>query len=163
MPKDQVALQTWLYLSRFVHRSNCISNAYLTRFDLTVAQFEALTHIEVAQPVTQTDLAGRLTLSGGGVSRMLTRLEEDGLIARTQQWKTKYISLTDLGMQKLREVYPKQVALQVSMFEDVLNESELQQLETLMAKLHTNILDRCAPTEGIASTTNEPCLTTEMS
>ena len=126
----------WLRMVRFVQHSNQVSNHHLRQYDLTVAQFEALSHILAFEPVTQSDLAEGLTISCGGVSRMLARLEKDGLIWREQDWKTKYISLTDKGRATLDEAYPAQVALQSSMFDDVLDETEKKQLHALMKKLY---------------------------
>lgn len=149
MQERPLGLMIWLRMARFVQRSNCISNEHLSRAGITVAQFEALSHIRAYQPVTQTDLASGLTLSVGGVSRMLTRLETDGLIERTPDWKLKYISLTPAGETLLRAVYPGQVALQASMFEDVLDADEQKQLYALMRKIHQNSTTKQAPA-GIA-------------
>lgn len=141
-----LGLMIWLRMARFVHRSNCISNEYLKQAGLTVAQFEALSHVYAYQPVTQTQLAAGLTITVGGVSRMLSRLEEAGLIERKTEWKTKYISLTAAGEQLLRSVYPGQVALQASMFDDVLDADEQKQLYSLMRKVQKNSLTKAVPT-----------------
>jgi DNA-binding MarR family transcriptional regulator len=146
MQERPLGLMIWLRMARFVQRSNHISTEYLSQSGLTVAQFEALSHVDAYQPVTQTDLAARLTVSCGGVSRMLTRLEAENLITRTPEWKTNYISLTEAGREKLRAVYPGQVQLQASMFDDVLDEAEQKQLYALLRKVHKNSLKKRAPT-----------------
>jgi DNA-binding MarR family transcriptional regulator len=145
MQERPLGLMIWLRMARFVQRSNHISTEYLSQSGLTVAQFEALSHVSAYQPVTQTELAARLTVSCGGVSRMLTRLEEENLITRTPEWKTNYISLTETGREKLRAVYPGQVVLQASMFDDVLDEAEQKQLYALLRKVHKNSLKKGAP------------------
>jgi DNA-binding MarR family transcriptional regulator len=147
MQERPLGLMIWLRMARFVQRSNHISTEYLSQSGLTVAQFEALSHVSAYQPVTQTDLAARLTVSCGGVSRMLTRLEAENLITRTPEWKTNYISLTETGREKLRAVYPGQVELQASMFDDVLDEAEQKQLYALLRKVQKNSLKKRAPTE----------------
>lgn len=43
------------------------------------------------------ELAEKVTVTQGGISRMLTRLEKEGYIVRKQDWKTKTISLTEQG------------------------------------------------------------------
>ena len=88
---EDLSLSTliWLQMARFVQNSNQVSNEYLRQFGITVAQFEALAHIRNFQPITQSDLAAGLTVSGGGISRMLARLEREGLIRREQEWKTR--------------------------------------------------------------------------
>jgi DNA-binding MarR family transcriptional regulator len=141
-----LGLMIWLRMARFVQRSNHISNEYLSQSGLTIAQFEVLSHVSAYQPVTQTDLAARLTVSCGGISRMLTRLEAENLVTRSPEWKTNYISLTETGREKLRAVYPGQVELQASMFDDVLDETEQKQLYALLRKVHKNSLRKRAPT-----------------
>lgn len=141
---DDLTLSTlsWLRMARFVQNSNQISNGHLRQFGLTVGQFEALANISAYQPVTQSDLAARLTVSGGGISRMLSRLERDGLISRRQDWKTKYISLTDKGRAVLEEAFPSQLALQSSMFDEALSEDERIELHALMKKLYERSVER---------------------
>jgi DNA-binding MarR family transcriptional regulator len=145
MQERPLGLMIWLRMARFVQRSNHISNEYLSQSGLTVAQFEVLSHVSAYQPVTQTDLAARLTVSCGGISRMLTRLEAENLITRSPEWKTKYISLTETGREKLRAVYLGQVELQASMFDDVLDETEQKQLYALLRKVHKNSMKKRAP------------------
>jgi hypothetical protein len=67
---EDLSLSTliWLRMARFVQNSNQVSNEYLRQFGITVAQFEALAHIRNFQPITQSDLAAGLTVSGGGIS-----------------------------------------------------------------------------------------------
>ena len=141
---EDLSLSTliWLRMVRFVQSSNQISNDHLQRFDLTIGQFEALSHIRASEPLTQSDLATRLTVSGGGASRMVSRLEREGLISRRQDWKTKYISLTQAGRRRLEEAYPAQLDLQASLFDDVLDEEEQRQLHALMKKLYEHSTQR---------------------
>ena len=78
---EDLSLSTliWLRMARFVQNSNQLSNEHLRQFGLTVAQFEALAHIRNFEPITQSALAEGLTVSSGGISRMLARLEAEGL------------------------------------------------------------------------------------
>ncbi|MGO2014959.1 MAG: MarR family winged helix-turn-helix transcriptional regulator [Brevibacterium aurantiacum] len=142
---EDLSLSTlvWLRMVRFVENSNQLSNDHLQQFDLTLAQFEALAHIRNFQPITQTDLARGLTVTGGGISRMLSRLESEGLISRQQDWKTKHISLTDKGTELLERAYPSQLEQQASLFDEVLDEDEKTQLHALMKKLYEHSITRC--------------------
>lgn len=141
---EDLSLSTliWLRMVRFVQNSNQMSNTHLRRFDLTIAQFEMLSHIRAYEPVTQSDLAKGLTVSGGGASRMLSRLEREGLISREQDWKTKFISLTDSGRRLLKEAYPAQLDFQSELFDEVLDEEEKTQLHALMKKLYEHSVER---------------------
>ncbi|WP_432789662.1 MarR family transcriptional regulator [Brevibacterium sp. K11IcPPYGO002] len=135
---DDLDLSTliWLRMARFVQNSNQLSNQHLRQFGLTVAQFEALAHIRNFEPITQSELAAGLTVSGGGISRMLARLESEGLISREQDWKTKHISLTPKGRDLLERAFPSQLQQQSSLFNDALTEDEKVQLHALMKKLY---------------------------
>ena len=135
---EDLSLSTliWLRMARFVQNSNQLSNEHLRQFGLTVAQFEALAHIRNFEPITQSELATGLTVSGGGISRMLARLEAEGLISREQDWKTKHISLTAKGRELLESAFPSQLEQQSSLFDESLNEDEKVQLHALMKKLY---------------------------
>ena len=52
------------------------------------------------------ELAEKVTVTQGGISRMLTRLEKEGYIVRKQDWKTKTISLTEQGEAALERALP---------------------------------------------------------
>lgn len=135
---EDLSLSTliWLRMARFVQNSNQLSNDHLRQFGLTVAQFEALAHIRNFEPITQSALAEGLTVSGGGISRMLARLESEDLISREQDWKTKHISLTPKGRELLERAFPSQLEQQASLFDDSLSEDEKVQLHALMKKLY---------------------------
>jgi len=120
---------------RFTHQSNLLSNEFLQQFDLTTAQFDVLVQIETYEPLTQSELAEKVTVTQGGISRMLTRLEQDQLIERKQEWKTKTISLTDEGRKKLENAFDAQLAFQTSFFDDCLSEAEQKTLLSLMSRV----------------------------
>lgn len=145
---EDLSLSTliWLRMARFVQNSNQLSNDHLRQFGLTVAQFEALAHIRNFEPITQSELAEGLTVSGGGISRMLARLEAEGLISRRQDWKTKHISLTDKGRELLERAFPSQLEQQSSLFDDALTDDEKVHLHALMKKLYDTSRERGAST-----------------
>lgn len=136
MRENTIGSLIWLRLIRFTNQSNQMSNEFLKRFDLTTAQFDVLLQIRTYQPLTQMELAEKVTVTQGGISRMLTRLEKEGYIIRKQDWKTKTISFTEQGEAALERALPEQLAFQSSFFDDVLNEEEQKILYELMSKVH---------------------------
>ena len=80
-----------------------------------------LNQVSTYQPITQSKLATKVTVSEGGISRMLTRLEQEGYIQRKQDWKTKWITLTNKGEDKMQEVFEHQLTFQTSTLDLVLN------------------------------------------
>jgi len=137
----------WLRLMRFTNQSNQMSNDFLKRFDLTTAQFDVLMQISIYQPLTQMELAEKVTVTQGGISRMLVRLENEGYIVRKQDWKTKTISLTAKAVSILEQAMPEQLAFQTSFFDDVLNQEEQTTLYALMTRVHKHSQKKELPLE----------------
>ncbi len=135
MRKNTLGSLIWLRMMRFTHESNLLSNEFLKQFDLTSAQFDVLVQIEAHGPLTQGELAKRSTVTQGGMSRMLGRMEKEGLIERKQEWKTKTISLTEKGKAKLDDAFGAQLAFQSSFFENVLTKDEQKQMLSYMSRI----------------------------
>lgn len=135
MKKNTLASLIWVRITRFTHQSALLSNDFLKQFNITVAQFDVMNQVDTYQPLSQSDLADKITISAGGISRMLSRLERDGYIQRTCEWKTKWISLTDKGEEKLNEVFEHQLRFQTSLMEDCLTKDEQKTLYTLITKV----------------------------
>lgn len=145
MVKNTLGSLIWIRMTRFIAQSNHLSNEFLKRFNLTVSQFDVLVQIQTYQPLTQTELAERVTVTQGGISRMLARLEKEGLIERKQEWKVKKISLTEKGEGVINQAFPEQLKFQTSFFTEVLNEEEIKELNQLMAKVHKHSLEKNLP------------------
>ncbi|MEK5040297.1 MarR family winged helix-turn-helix transcriptional regulator [Sporosarcina sp. FSL K6-3457] len=147
MQNHTIGSLIWLRLMRFTNQSNQLSNDFLKRFDLTTAQFDVLVQIQTYQPITQSELADKVIVTQGGISRMLARLEKEGYIVRKQDWKTKMISLTNKAENILDEAMPAQLAFQTSFFEEVLTKEEEKTLYTLMTRIHKNSQKKELPPE----------------
>ncbi|MFE3573096.1 MarR family winged helix-turn-helix transcriptional regulator [Lysinibacillus sp. NPDC059133] len=145
MRKHTLGSLTWIRMMRFTNQSNQLSNEFLKRFDLTTAQFDVLIQIKTYAPLTQSQLAEKVTVTQGGMSRMLARLEKEELIERKQNWKTKTISLTAKGEQMIDAATPSQLQFQSSLFEEVLTEEEMKTLNILMSKLEKHSREKKLP------------------
>lgn len=142
MEKLSLGNLTWLRMIRFIHLSNQLSNEHLKEFGLTVAQFDTLIQIKVYQPLTQGELAEKTTVTQGGISRMLSRLEKDGYIQRQTDWKTKTISLTAKGEELVSQAQPSQEVFQERFFTEALTSEELQEFSRMMSKIHRKAINR---------------------
>ncbi|RXI96744.1 MarR family transcriptional regulator [Anaerobacillus alkaliphilus] len=138
MRKNTRSSLIWFRITRFTHQSNLLSNDFLKQYGITVAQFDVLNQVSTYQPIMQNELATKVTVSEGGISRMLTRLEQEGYIIRKQDWKTKWISLTSKGEDKMEEVFEHQLSFQTSIINECLSEEEQKTLYALMTKLQKN-------------------------
>lgn len=135
LKRNTLASLIWLRMTRFTHQSNLLSNDNLKPFGLTSAQFDVLNQISTYEPITQSELAKKVTVTEGGISRMLNRLEKQGFIERKQKWKIKEISLTEKGRNKLAEAFPAQLAFQTSLFGEVLSKEEQKTLLRLLSRV----------------------------
>ncbi len=135
LKKNTLASLIWVRMTRFTHQSTVLSNDFLKQYDITAAQFDVLNQIGTYQPISQSELADRVTISAGGISRMLSRLEREGYIARSVEWKVKWISLNEKGRQKLDEVFEHQLRFQTSLIESCLSKEEQKSLYSLMTKV----------------------------
>ncbi|WEK54075.1 MAG: MarR family transcriptional regulator [Candidatus Cohnella colombiensis] len=136
----------WLRLVRFANQSNQMSNEFLSRFNLTTAQFDVLVQIRLYQPLTQMELAEKVIVTQGGISRMLARLEKERYIVRKQDWKIKTINLTEKAESIMDQVFPEQLAFQTSFFDDVLTDEEQKTLYSLMTRVHKHSQNKKIPT-----------------
>ncbi|WP_347905838.1 MarR family transcriptional regulator [Enterococcus cecorum] len=141
MKKLPLAVLVWLRMARLTARMNQQSNEFLQQDGLTAAQFEVLVLIERYQPISQQQLANQLTVTQGGISRLLQRMQQAGLIEKKVCGKEKHIFLSALGQEKLSQVYDKQITNQAQMF-DSLSKDELQTLFQLLTKLSQEKIDR---------------------
>lgn len=147
MNQNTLSSLIWLRMIRFTSHSNQLSNEFLKRFNLTIAQFEVLVQIQANQPITQTELAEKITVTQGGISRMLARLEKEEFIIRKQEWKTKYIYLTVKGKEILEKSMPYQIEFQSSFFDEVLSEEEKRTLYSLLSRVQKHSLTKEIPPE----------------
>ncbi|RSL33020.1 MarR family transcriptional regulator [Salibacterium salarium] len=131
---ERLSLLLWFRLSRFYNQSLRRSNFHLKKWGLTVAQFDVLVQIGTHQPLTQKELAAKLFVTKGNMTQVLGRMEELGWIKREQEWKTKVLSLTNLGKQMYKNVVPYQEQFQASQFQG-LTKKEQKQLLDLLRKL----------------------------
>lgn len=135
MKRNTLGSLIWLRIGRFSHQSNALSNEFLKQFGISNAQFDVLNQIHAHQPILQHQLAEKITVTAGGISRMLTKLEQEGYIERQQEWKVKWISLSPKGMEKIQEVFDHQLTFQTSLFNSCLTKEEQKTLYALMTKL----------------------------
>lgn len=148
MKKNTIETLIWLRMMRFANQSNQLSNEFLKRFDLTRAQFDVLVQIYIYQPLTQSELAKKVTVTQGGMSRMLARLEKEDYIIRTQEWKTKTIHLTEKAERLVERALPAQIDFQSSFFKDVLTKDEIQTLYELVTRVHKYSMERDIPEQS---------------
>ena len=134
MDSKRLDLMLWFRLSRIYNQSIRLSNQHLKKWGLTAAQFDVLVQIGMNHKISQQELGEKLFVTKGTITQLLQKMERMELIHREQDWKTKYISLTEQGKELYQEVVPAQEAFQASQFKNLTIE-EKKQLQHLLKKL----------------------------
>lgn len=72
-------------------------NEELKPFGLTHAQFQVLMHVDMRPDLLQRELTERLSVTGGNVSMLVSRLEKVGLLVRLPEGAAFHLRLTPAG------------------------------------------------------------------
>jgi MarR family transcriptional regulator, 2-MHQ and catechol-resistance regulon repressor len=96
-----------------------LSNRYAAQLDqhrLSPVEFEVLMRLarSPSRRLRMTDLAGQTSLSTSGVTRVVDRMDREGLIRReacATDRRSSYAVITDAGLARLDEVLPEHLEL----------------------------------------------------
>ncbi|MFT8309568.1 MAG: MarR family transcriptional regulator [Sporolactobacillus sp.] len=106
MPIEKSIL-LWFYLSRAYHIQLKRYSQFLKTWTLTISQYEVLEKIGESGRMSQKELAEKMFLTKGNITQLIIKMEKEGFISREQEWKTKYILLTEKGNELLNQVLPE--------------------------------------------------------
>jgi MarR family 2-MHQ and catechol resistance regulon transcriptional repressor len=146
--EDQnVSLRLWIALARCY---GTFSRAVATRvgeYGLTMPQFGILEALHHLGPLTLGDLAQKLLVTGGNITYVMDRLEEQDLVARERSGDDRRVVWADLtpkGRDVMLEVFPDHVEV-IFELTDVLDPEERQVLRGLLRKLGRGIAEGDEP------------------
>jgi DNA-binding MarR family transcriptional regulator len=103
-------VRTWLHLNRITHTVGRRLSRHLEHYDLTLAQFGVLAHLQAAPHISQQMLADRLFVTKGNMVGLLNRLECRKLVERRpdqEDGRTHVVSLTEQGAALAARVVPE--------------------------------------------------------
>jgi DNA-binding MarR family transcriptional regulator len=114
-----VLADEWHALMTRYHRTACVLDRELqARHDLSVSEFEILQQLFNAGggcgSVRMQELANEVHLSQSALSRLITRLERDGLVGRamcTEDRRSVFVAITDAGRDRFLAARPTQRAV----------------------------------------------------
>lgn len=129
--EERLGLMLWFRLSRLYNQSVRESNQHLRAWNLSAAQFDILVQVGTHERLSQQELADKLLVTKGNITQLLSKMEDMGIMIREQQWKTKYLALTEQGKELYQEVVPRQEQFQASQFSALSSEEKKQLLELL--------------------------------
>lgn len=130
----KLGISLWFRITRFYNKNMKKTNQHLKKWGITAAQFDVISNLGKTTPISQQELADKLVVTKGNVTKLLQRLEKLELIQRKREWKTNYISLTKKGRALYDTVVPEQQRFQAQQFNRLTLE-EQKQLLRLVKKL----------------------------
>lgn len=115
---------------------------------LSEIDFETLIRLARSpqQSLRMSDLAAQTGLSTSGVTRVVDRLERDGLVARIScatDRRASYATLTDSGRDRLQQVLPLHLADIDECFTQLLDKEELEAFLAVLRKIR-DVVRPCA-------------------
>ncbi len=127
-----------------------LEHELLAEQDLPLASYEVLLHLAEApeQRLRMTTLADQVLLSRSGLTRLVDRLEREGLVTRAScpnDARGTNAVLTEAGRDRLRAAAPTHLRGIAEHVVERLTPAELAQLQDLMTKL---LLEPVSPPEG---------------
>ena len=135
------ALRLWIALAR-CHATFAKAVAVkVQEYDLTTPQFGVLEALHHLGPLTLGDLADKLLVTGGNVTYVMDRLEEQGLVYRERSPEDRRViqaKLTDAGRARIVEVFPGH-AEYVAAVARHLDGNEQEELRSLLKTLGVGI------------------------
>jgi MarR family 2-MHQ and catechol resistance regulon transcriptional repressor len=128
-----------------------LNASLVAQHGLTLSDYGALLLLSRAgeEGMRRIDLAHELQLSPSGITRLLERLEEQGLVGKgacKEDARVSYAVLTDAGLAKLKECAPGHVGDIEKRLGAVLDEAEMNTLAELLGRLGGREED-CTPDE----------------
>jgi len=114
---DEKLAAEWHELMGRYHRITCnLDRELMARHQLTVSEFEVLQQLAQSEcdSVRMNELGERVHLTQSALSRLIARLEKDGLLERgmcTDDRRSVWAKLTAAGAQRYQEAKPTQRAI----------------------------------------------------
>ncbi|MBI3792837.1 MAG: MarR family transcriptional regulator [Gemmatimonadetes bacterium] len=134
---EERALALWVVLSRAAQAVGALSAADIARSELTVAEFGVLELLHHKGPLLLGEVQKRVLVSSGGVTYIVDRLSERGLIERRacpNDRRARYAALTRKGKALMKQVFPQHaVAIRDAMAG--LSPAEQEQAHALLRKM----------------------------
>lgn len=139
--EEEEALRLWISLARCDATFSRRVSAWIQEQDLTLPQFGILEALHHLGPLTLGDLAEKLLVTGGNVTYVMDRLEEQGLVERDRSGSDRRVvtaRLTEGGVELIGEVFPRHAAF-VNELTAHLSHTERSELRVLLKKLGKGI------------------------
>lgn len=139
--RQDTRLQAWrTFLEAHARVVRQLEQELEAAVDLPLTHYDVLVQLAAAdvRRLRMSELADRLLLSRSGVTRLVDRLVDDGLVERVScdsDRRGAWASLTDAGHERLRSAAPVHLRGVAEHFLDRLTRDELGQLDRLLRRV----------------------------
>lgn len=141
--EEEQALRLWIALARcYVTFSRAVA-CKVAEYDLTAPQFGVLEALFHLGPLSLGDLAEKLLVTGGNVTYVMDRLEDQGLVVRERSGDDRRVvraHLTTKGRATIEGVFPGHVGFVRGLVEE-LDPDEQETIRVLLKKLGRGIAE----------------------
>jgi MarR family transcriptional regulator, 2-MHQ and catechol-resistance regulon repressor len=113
MDREAIALKLWVVLARAYAAVSERAARDVARHDLTLAEFAVLEALYHKGPLLLGEVQKKILVSSGGVTYLVDRLEQRGLVARqpcAEDRRARYANLTDDGKTLMDRIFPEHAA-----------------------------------------------------
>ena len=141
--RQETALKLWVVLSRAHTAIGAQAATDITRHGLTLAEFGILEALYHKGPMLLGELQRKLLVSSGGITYLVDRLAEQGLVKRRpspEDRRARYAALTRKGEELIRRIFPEH-AERLAQVLSGLNEDEKRRATALLRKLGQRAAD----------------------
>jgi DNA-binding MarR family transcriptional regulator len=124
--------------------------AQLAEHELSQIEFEVLLRLarSPGQSLRMTDLSAQTTLSTSGVTRVVDRMERDGLVCRracSSDRRISYTVITEAGLARLQAVLPGHLELIERWFTSQLSCADLQAMLASLRAIRDALIPQSTP------------------
>jgi len=112
--RTATALKLWVVLLRAAAAVTEVSKADVERHGLTGAEFAILEVLHHKGPLLLGEVQKRILVSSGGITFLVDRLADRGLVERLacpSDRRARYAALTKRGTKLMREIFPTHAAV----------------------------------------------------
>lgn len=146
---EEVALKLWVILSRAHAAIARHAEADVARHGLTGTEFAILEALYHLGPLLLGQVQQKILVSSGGVTYLVDRLEQKGLVKRQEcpnDRRARYAALTAEGERLVSRIFPEH-AQHIARAVSGLTTAERAQATTLLRKLGTAAAELSLPEE----------------
>lgn len=130
----ELALKLWVMLARAHNAVHALARADVARHDLTLAEFAVLEALYHKGPLLLGEVQRKILVSSGGITYLVDRLAERGLVERrpcATDRRAVYATLTREGEELIRRIFPEHVCALQRALAGLAGEEQAQAVELL--------------------------------